>query len=62
MNPGPQHAHANSASSPGEPSRIEDPEPEGEERPRSSREPRDSREFTEDDVDSDKILGPIVGW
>ncbi|UQA58188.1 hypothetical protein [Polyangium aurulentum] len=59
MNPGPQHARADSASSPGESPRIEEPEPEGEERPRSS---RDSRDFTEDDVDSDKILGPIVGW
>jgi hypothetical protein len=57
VNPGTQHPR-----SPGEPPRIEEPEFDGDERPRSSRDSRDSRDFTEDEVDSDKILGPILGW
>ncbi len=56
MNPAFQHVRANGARSPGETPRSEEPEPEVDDRPRSS------QEFLEDDVESDRLLGPIVGW
>jgi hypothetical protein len=56
VNPAPKRVRADSASSPAEDPRREEPEPDGEERPRSSRDP------SEEEVDSDKLLGPILGW